>query len=94
MHTICSSTSVKRILRHLYEVRVLFLIAVEVRTVQFSRGQTGHVVVCGIHIVGQGFRFTQKELQRSPALARLEADGASGAVPLAVRRLASAAVRE
>jgi hypothetical protein len=33
-------------------------------------------------VAGQCLRLTQKEVQRSPLLTRLEADGPSGAVPL------------
>jgi hypothetical protein len=60
------------------------------RTVQHVRGQTGQIpveprflfimnVMC---VVGQCLRLTQEEVQRSPVLTRLEADGATGAVPL------------
>jgi hypothetical protein len=60
------------------------------RTVQHVRGQFGQVpvqprfllimdVMC---VVGQCLRLTQEEVQRSPVLTRLEADGATGAVPL------------
>jgi hypothetical protein len=59
-------------------------------TVQHVRGQTGQVsvqprsllimdVMC---VAGQCLRLTQTEVQRSPVLKRLEANGASGAVPL------------
>jgi hypothetical protein len=33
-------------------------------------------------VAGQCLRLTQKQVQRSPVLTRLEADGASGVVPL------------
>jgi hypothetical protein len=60
------------------------------QTVQHVRGQAGQIpaqptfllimdVMCA---AGQCLRLTQKEVQRSPVLTRLEADGASGAVPL------------
>jgi hypothetical protein len=58
------------------------------RTVQHVRGQTGQVPVLSFFIMdvmcvaGQCLRLTQKEVQRSPVLTRLEADGASGAIPL------------
>jgi hypothetical protein len=35
-----------------------------------------------MYVAGQCLRLTQEEVQRSPLHTRLEADGASGAIPL------------